>query len=1032
VEVVGTTLRGRLTGTDLGPARNNQLTPGIQICKGDSVRLDIAGAGGSTEYTYKWACAEESSINTQRSIGTIADHRFSADSNSLWVTLDKTTKFFVTIYDGISGNTPFVDTLRVIVHEYVDNTATLDPIVVEGCEGEAMKINIKTENLGTRNWTINWYRNNFGNEVGSQRNNNQFYFTGLNDGDSVAAVAKSGMMCLNRPQGDTTQWIKVKINPIPKIDHISPKDTFVCSGEYVTLKVEARAGDGNELTYEWSPVPPAQAGLRTNPELTLMPDGRSQQYRVTVRNSVTGCWIQNSQASVNVLRPPVPLLGNLRADTADICHTDYTSTYVSHNTNLRISYNDATTREGDDWRYRSRTATSPTGPRNRNFTANVEDNRKMIFTWQIDTTGDYDGRKDAWINIVDLPAGSRFIPKINMASATKQVLNVTHFDTLFDRARLRCVLENEINCGTDTTRPFIVNAPVTPKRPTFAGDPADFENVWRRYITGEGDDREDLLVKSQFLSGKLRWFYHELQVWHSGWYYSTCHVGAREQTLAWDTARWKPVDFLRDRDNKVSCYVYCTGSVYRNPVMYWVHVEEHNRSCRSEYSDKDMEVWVYGDDDPRIREIKSCEDSILLQASSATCNEDYSSCPDRTYYWNNGSTSANQYVRNVSGDVYKVTVSTKYYFPWNRAVCWSTYSFTRQAWVQNQWKATHSPDPFIYSEKDNTITIGSRPDKLDTAKAWITQIDSCLHTEVPLSATIQFFGPTMGTKDEVKPNRAHKFTWFVNGDTLKGVTGPNLDISKWQRGTYKIWAHVLPGRGCLYNTETYTDTVTFTLAFCPSRTFIDGCDDDTLRLRNREIPNLDSFTYAYRWDSLVTGTNSTLPLTAMSATGIEYEISQEEYSSDHHYDRTYFVEVIVNTIGGVHVQTYVDTFQVMPHIDARYFTTKLEKQGLYLEKDSVLCKDDPIELKARTDSSTFVYHTLNGGSLGEINVENIDPKYIWVVYSSRTNVTSRTATPNDMFPTHLNYPVSDYRIYAEVQSQARCLRHAPARPLADR
>jgi hypothetical protein len=255
----------------------------------------------------------------------------------------------------------------------------------------------------------------------------------------------------------------------------------------------------------------------------------------------------------------------------------------------------------------------------------------MDFTWQIDTTGDYDGRKDAWINVTDLPANSRYVPKITMSTALTQNLRIHSFDTLFDRVRLRCVVENM--CDSDTTHPFILNAPTTPKRPSFIGDPAEFENVWRRYFTGEGDEREDLLVKSQFLQGKLRWFYHELQVW-SSWYY--CYVGAREQTLAWDTARWKPVDFLKDRDNQANCGWYCSNSVYSNPVMYWVHVEEHNRSCRSEYTDvrnvergkeDGMEIWIFGDDDPRMREVKSCEDSILLQASSATCNEDFSTCP---------------------------------------------------------------------------------------------------------------------------------------------------------------------------------------------------------------------------------------------------------------------------------------------------------------------------------------------------------------------------------------------------------------------
>jgi hypothetical protein len=313
VRIVGSELRGQLV-VETPVARPNRETA-YSICTDDEVRLIAKSMGGTNNYNYVWSYATgDYSAQIELNPASLpAGWRLSANHDTLIAPLAESTRFYVTVSDKVtSGNAPWTDMETIIVNEFVDMNARLKAIKDTACEDELIIVNLEVDamSLGDRNWSIRWYKNNLSTEVTASRNENVFTNSDLNDGDKICAVAYTGLMCAHN-YTDTTEWLQVKIHPLPIIHNLSPKDTFICNGNKITLSVEATTIDNHPLTYHWSPL--GASDTDGGPTLTTQPTGsnasRAPSHFVTVENTVTGCQAQG-EFIVEVIDKP-QLVGTL-------------------------------------------------------------------------------------------------------------------------------------------------------------------------------------------------------------------------------------------------------------------------------------------------------------------------------------------------------------------------------------------------------------------------------------------------------------------------------------------------------------------------------------------------------------------------------------------------------------------------------------------------------------------------------------------------------------------------------------------------
>ena len=243
------------------------------VCIGKSVSLSAAGSGGDTSgYTYSW----------NNGLGTGA---------SKTITLTDTQIVIVTLTDGCTI-LPAKDTITLYTHPALRLKLSNDTII---CRGSQVILNASLSGGKGSGYTYTWNNGKTTGNITETPTSAQWYT--VIGSDNCSPLVKDS----------------VKVDRLPALSLSKFKDTTICDGQTVNVKLIATGGKSNAYNVSWNPG--GQSGLN----VTLNPPSAGITRYTAVLSD--GCTQLNDTTAFNVTRL-LPLGGSIAATPAAVCQGD--------------------------------------------------------------------------------------------------------------------------------------------------------------------------------------------------------------------------------------------------------------------------------------------------------------------------------------------------------------------------------------------------------------------------------------------------------------------------------------------------------------------------------------------------------------------------------------------------------------------------------------------------------------------------------------------------------------------------------------
>ncbi|MEK0420218.1 MAG: hypothetical protein RLZZ161_69 [Bacteroidota bacterium] len=256
------------------PALQAKITAGITpVCIGKTVSLSAAGSGGDTsKYSYSWNLG----------LGT---------GNNKVITLTDTTTVIVTLSDACTV-LPARDTVKLYTYPALKLSLSNDTTI---CRGSQVALTAKLSGGKGSGYTYNWAHGKTTGTITETPGSGQWYT--VTGSDNCSPIVKDS----------------VRLDLLPALSLSKFKDTTICDGQTVAVKLTATGGKTGSHNVSWSP------GGQTGLNVILNPVGTGTTKYTAILSDA--CTLLNDTTTFNVTRL-LPLSGSIIATPNAVCQGD--------------------------------------------------------------------------------------------------------------------------------------------------------------------------------------------------------------------------------------------------------------------------------------------------------------------------------------------------------------------------------------------------------------------------------------------------------------------------------------------------------------------------------------------------------------------------------------------------------------------------------------------------------------------------------------------------------------------------------------